>query len=103
MSDSENNKALDIYSNGWAKGDSEIICEIVDDSYTFSGLPNMDPIDKANFKPFWVEFRSNVEKAGGPESISNEFMIFKNVIRRKVLSNMIFFGTFIIKCMYLHT
>ena len=44
----------------------------------------MDPIDKANFKPFWVEFRSNVEKAGGPESISNEFMIFKNVIRRKV-------------------
>ena len=66
------------------KGDSEIICEIVDDSYTFSGLPNMDPIEKANFKPFWVDFRSNVEKAGGPESISNEFMIFKNVIRREV-------------------
>ena len=44
----------------------------------------MDPIDKANFKPFWVDFRSNIEKAGGPESISSEFMIFKNVIRRKV-------------------
>ena len=84
MSDSENNEALDIYSDGWAKGDSEIICEIVDDTYTFSGLPNMDPIDKANFKSFWVEFRSNVEKAGGPELISNDFMIFKNVIQRKV-------------------
>ena len=44
--------SLHIYSDGWAKGDSEIISEIVDDQYTFSGLPNMNPIDKANFKMF---------------------------------------------------
>ena len=55
--------SLHIYSDGWAKGDSEIISEIVDDQYTFSGLPNMNPIDKANFKMFWVEFRSNVENS----------------------------------------
>ena len=86
MTDNENNAALDIYSLGWARGDSAITYRVVDDSYTFSGLPNMEPIDKVNFKMFWVNFRSNIQDGGGPEYGSWEFMKFKNIIRRK-LSN----------------
>lgn len=85
----ENSQALDTYSVGWAKGDSSIIYEVVDDSYTFSGLPNMDPVDKSNFKMFWKTFRSNVEVGGGPKAASNEFMKFKNIIRRKVLDTLV--------------
>eukprot|EP00092_Neocalanus_flemingeri_P096001 GFUD01122183.1.p1 GENE.GFUD01122183.1~~GFUD01122183.1.p1 ORF type:complete len:119 (+),score=42.57 GFUD01122183.1:108-464(+) len=81
---SRNNDALDSYSLGWARGDSSIIYKIADDSYTFSGLPNMEPVDKLNFKMFWVNFRSNVEDGGGPKATSSEFMKFKNVIRREV-------------------
>ena len=84
MTDTENNTALDTYSLGWVRGDSAIIYRVVGDSYTFSGLPNMEPIDKINFKMFWVNFRSNVEDGAGPKSVSGEFMKFKNVIRRKV-------------------
>ena len=58
----ENNKALDIYADGWAKGDSSIIYEVLNDSYKFSGLPNMDPVEKEKFKAFWVDFRSNIGK-----------------------------------------
>ena len=86
MTDTENNAVLDTYSLGWARGDSAIIYRVVHDSYTFSGLPNMEPIDKINFKMFWVNFRSNVEDGGGPKSVSGEFMKFKNIIRRKVSS-----------------
>ena len=88
MSDTENIQALDTYSLGWARGDSAIIYKIVDDSYTFSGLPNMEPVDKLNFKMFWVNFRSNVEDGGGPQSVSSDFMKFKNVVRRKVKSSL---------------
>jgi hypothetical protein len=56
-------------------------------SYSFSGLPNMDPIDKINFKMFWVNFRSNIEDGGGPKSVSGEFMKFKKIIRRNVSSS----------------
>merc|ERR1712200_104422 len=80
----ENNKALDIYADGWAKGDSDIIYEVLNDTYKFSGLPNMDPVEKEKFKAFWVDFRSNIESGGGPPTTSTEFMNFKNVIRRKV-------------------
>ena len=61
ITDTENNEALNTYSLGWARGDSAIIYRVVDDSYTFSGLPNMEPIDKINFKMFWEKFRSNME------------------------------------------
>ena len=80
----ENIAVLDTYSLGWAKGDSTIIHRVVDDSYTFSGLPNMEPVDKINFKMFWAKFRMNIEEGGGPAQSSGEFMKFKNVIRRKV-------------------
>ena len=82
--DTENNAAHYISTLGWARWDSAIIYRVVDDSYTFSGLPSMEPIDKINFKMFWVNFRSNIEDGGGPKSVSSEFMKFKNVIRRKV-------------------
>ena len=82
MTDTENNAVLDTYSLGWARGDSDIIYRVVDDSYTFSGLPNMEPIDKINFKMFWVNFWSNIEDGGGPKSVSGEFMKFKNINRR---------------------
>ena len=88
MSDEENNQALDTYSLGWARGDSAIIYKVVDNSYTFSGLPNMEPVDKLNLKMFWVNFRSNVEDGGGPKMVSSEFMKFKNIIRRKVKAAM---------------
>ena len=65
-------------------GDSSVIYEVLNDSYKFSGLPNMDPVEKEKFKDFWVDFRSNIESKGGPKITSDEFMKFKNVIRRKV-------------------
>merc|ERR1711874_231133 len=82
--DTENNKALDTYSDGWAKGSSDIIYSILNEGYFFSGLPNMDPVGKEQFKAFWEGFRSNVEQGGGPPTDSTDFMTFKNVIRRKV-------------------
>ena len=69
----ENNKALDIYADGWAKGDSSIIYEVLNDSYKFSGLPNMDPVEKEKFKAFWVDFRSNI----GKDIFSSTFAIVK--------------------------
>jgi hypothetical protein len=87
MSDRENNAVLDTYSLGWARGDSAIIYLVVDDSYIFSGLPNMEPIDKINLKMFRVNFRSNIEDGVGPKSVSGEFMKFKNIIRRNVSSS----------------
>ena len=87
MTDTENNAALNTYSLGWARGDSAIIYQVVDDSYTYSGLTKMEPIDNINFKMFWVNFRSNIEDGGGPKSVSGEFMNFNNVIRRKVTSS----------------
>ena len=84
MSDSDNIVALDIYSLGWARGDSAIILRVVDDSYTFSGLPGMEPVAKQDFRGFWVNFRSSIEDGGGPKAVSGEFMKFKNIIRRKV-------------------
>ena len=80
----KNQESLDTYSSGWSRGDCSIILSGVEDSYTFSGLPNMEPVDKMNFKMFWVNFRSNVEDGGGPKSVSSDFMKFKNVIRRQV-------------------
>ena len=80
----KNKKCLDAYSLGWSRGDCSIILSVAEDTYTFSGLPNMEPVDKINFKMFWVNFRSNIEDGGGPKSVSSEFMKFKNVIRRQV-------------------
>ena len=60
MTDQANNEALDTYSLGWARRNSAIIYRGLDNSYTFSGLPNMEPVDKINFKMFWVYFRSNI-------------------------------------------
>ena len=94
LPDEENNEVLDTYSLGWARGDSSIIYKTVDDSYTFSGLPNMEPVDKPNLKPFWVKFRSSVEDGGGPKSASSDFMKFKNVIRRKVKTALILMAMF---------
>ena len=84
MSDEVNNKVLDTYSMGWAKGDSKIIWEVLDSSYTFSGLPNLEPVDKQHFRMFWVNFRSDIQDGGGPSVASGQFMNFKNVVRRKV-------------------
>ena len=84
MSDQENNDALDTYSLGWTRGDCATILRVVNDTYTFSGMPNMEPVDKINFKMFWVNFRSNIEDGGGPQAVSSKFMQFKNIIRRKV-------------------
>ena len=89
MSDDENNATLDIYNLGWERGDSAIIYRVIDDSYTFSGLPNTEPVDKKNFKMFWVKFRSTIEDGGGPPSVSGDFMKFKNAIRKKVEDGMI--------------
>ena len=84
MTDTENNAVLDIFSLERARGDSAILYQVVDDSYTFSGLPDMESIDKINFNMFWVNFMSNIVDGGGPEFDSCESIKFKNIIRRKV-------------------
>jgi len=84
MSDDQNGAALDIWGEGWSRGDSAIIYRVLDDSFTFSGLPNKEAIDKRNFKMYWVGLRATVEETGGPKSVSGHFAILKNTIRRKV-------------------
>ena len=84
MSDEENNKAFDTYQDGSSKGDSSIMYSVLDDSFTFSGMPGTEPVTKDGWMAFWVGFRASVEAAGGPKIDSTDFMNFKNVIRRKV-------------------
>ena len=91
MSERENIAALDIYSFGWSRGDSAIICRVVDTSFTFSGLPNMDKVDKNNFGNFWEKFGSSIENCGGHKSASSAFRKVSNIIRRKVNFLRIFF------------
>ena len=84
MHEEQNQNSLDTYALGWSRGDSSIILSVVEDSYAFSGLPKMDPVDKINFKLFWVNFRLTIQDAGGPGIASSHFMEFKNIIRRRV-------------------
>jgi hypothetical protein len=86
MNDTENNVALNIYFLGWLRGDSAIIYWVVDYSYTCLGLPNMEPINKMNFKMFWMNFRSNIVDCSGPNSVSGDLMKLKNTICRNVSS-----------------
>ena len=84
MSDAENKEALDTYAEGSAKGDSSIFYSVLDDSFTFSGMPDREPVNKEGYVTFWAEYRAIVEAAGGPKIDSTDYMNFKNVIRRKV-------------------
>ena len=79
MYEDQNQNSLDTYSLGWSSGDSSITLSVVEDSYAFSGLPNMDPADKINFKLYWVNFRLSIQDGGGPGIASSHFMEFKNV------------------------
>ena len=79
-----NNLVLDEYNLGWGKGDSEIIYSVLDESYTFTGLPNTEPVNKDSFKFFWRNFRNSIEDGGGPKVSCGEFMTFKNVIRKNI-------------------
>ena len=49
---------LGAYANGWNKGDYALIYEVIDDSYTFSGPLNNDPVGKEGLQAFLMEFRS---------------------------------------------
>ena len=76
--------ALDRYNSGWLKGDSAVIYRELADTYTFSGLPNVETVDKRGFKMFWVNFRSTVEDEGGPKAVSSRFMVLKCAVRKEV-------------------
>ena len=80
MSDAENKEALDTYAEGSAKGNSSIFYSVLDDSFTFSGMPDTEPVHKEGYMTFWAEFRASVEAGGGPKIGSTDFMNFKNVI-----------------------
>ena len=84
MSNDKNFDVLDAYSAGWAKGDAVKIYNLLADSYTFKGFPNMTPVDKENFMTFFFTFRSKVEDMGGPKAVSRDFMVQTNVILREV-------------------
>ena len=43
-----------------------------------------EPVKLNQFKKFFVQFRKDAAAAGGPAVGSNKFMMFQNVIRRKV-------------------
>ena len=84
MANEKNFDVLDAYSDGWAKGDSAKIYNYFSDSFTFSGMPNMAPVDKVSFKMFWVTLRSNIEDMEGPAAVSGQFMELNNTILREV-------------------
>ena len=84
MTANNNESALDIYALGWATGDSAIISRVLDTSYTLSGFPNMESVDRETFGTFWQQFRKDIEKGGGPSVDSSQFMTFRNIIRQKV-------------------
>eukprot|EP00092_Neocalanus_flemingeri_P046337 GFUD01052105.1.p1 GENE.GFUD01052105.1~~GFUD01052105.1.p1 ORF type:complete len:163 (+),score=50.29 GFUD01052105.1:39-491(+) len=84
MSNDKSFDALDADSDAWTKGDSAKIYNLLEDSYTFSGLPNMAPVDKTSFRMFWLTFRSKVENVGGPPAVSSDFMVLKNSILREL-------------------
>ena len=84
LPDDQNGGALDIWAEGWARGDSAIIYRVLDDSFTFSGLHNLVPVDKRSFKMYWVGLRTSVEETGGPAAVRGTFASLKNKIRRKV-------------------
>ena len=84
MANEKNFDVLDAYSDGWAKGDSAKIYNYFSDSFTFSGMPNVAPVDKVSFKMFWVTLRSKIEDMGGPAAVSGQFMDLNNTILREV-------------------
>ena len=85
LENEKNFDVLDSYSDGWTKGDSTQISNLLADSYSFSGMPNIPwdgPVDKRNFNIFWTAFRSKVKEMGGPAD--GPFMVLDNSILREV-------------------
>jgi len=91
----DNKKVVGMYLDGWSKGNSSIIYEVLSDSYTFRCVGNpAGLVTKEGFKQYTAGFRSIVEKNGGPNANSAEFMKFKNVVQRKVGDGLITAGQF---------
>ena len=84
MSNEGNFDVLDTYSEGWANGDSTKMYNAMSDAFTFSGMPNMETVDKMSFKMFFATFRSKIEDMGGPTASSENLMELSNTILREV-------------------
>ena len=65
-------------------GDLNIVYPVLGHSYTFHLKGMKEPVKLNQFKKFFVQFRKDAAAAGGPAVGSNKFMMFQNVIRRKV-------------------
>ena len=84
MSNDSNFDCLDAYSDGWAKGDSAKMMRYMAATFTFSGMPNMVPVDRNSFEAFWSTFQANVGKIVGPGTGGGKFLEMNNVILREV-------------------
>ena len=84
MSNDSNFDCLDSFSDGWAKGDLTQMMRFMADSFTFSGMPNMVPVDRNNFEAFWSTFQANVESRVGPGFGGGMFLKLDNIILREV-------------------
>ena len=84
MSNDSNFDCLDSYSDGWAKGDSAKMMRYMAATFTFSGMPNMVPVDRNSFEAFWSTFQANVGKIVGPGAGGGKFLEMNNVILREV-------------------
>ena len=85
LENEKNFDVLDSYSDGWTKGHSTQIFNLLADSYSFSGVPNIPcdvPVDKGNFNLFWTAFRSKIKEVGEP--VDGKFMLLENSILREV-------------------
>merc|ERR1712168_1328872 len=89
----DNKNVIGTYLDGWAKGNSSIIHEVLSDSYTFRCVGNpAGVIEKIKFQQLVMDFRSFVGNNGGPIASSTEFMKFKNVVQQKVRDDFIMTG-----------
>ena len=86
MANEGNFDVCDSYSDGWAKGESTKMYNAMANSFTFSGMPNMESVDRMSFKMFFATFRSKIEDVGGPTSSSGNLMELNNTILREVFN-----------------
>jgi len=79
---SKNEEAMDQYVEAWKIGDMSHCLSVLDPSYTFSGVPPA-PVPKDEIHKFFIKFRVQASRAGGPDVKSKDFLRATNVIRKE--------------------
>merc|ERR1719187_1447746 len=84
----QNAAALDLYAQGWARGDINTFFPVLADTYTFQ-LNEEDPVAVSGIFQFFEKFRSDVAAVGGPAYDADTFMKFTTSIRRRIGSTLV--------------